>query len=454
MAMSEQADGGGEYPARPSTGDVDLHLQNADEEPLTDKSELAELFTKLNIGDEYFWNPERLAQFEHWVGHIPLAFWLIKVLQPRCYVELGTHHGNSYCAMCQAVAALRLNSVGYAVDTWQGDIHVAFEKGILEELRSYHDPRYGRFSKLLPMTFDQASASIAVQNIDLLHIDGTHTDEAVRHDFENWLPKLSKRGVVLLHDINVRRDNFGVWRLWKELRMRYPAFTFLHSYGLGVLGVGTEQPAPLRALFNMASDPRAVERIRTLFASRGDALVLQAEARYRAASDNVGKRESLISGQAAPELATVKTEADQREQALHARTAIEMNATRAEPEQRATGVRAQSAAELGAVKIETERRVKSIRDQVAAELKAAITRAQREITLRAQAMAQLKAAVAKAEQCERANQALVYAVEAEAAKLRAIEQSTMWRVLRVLRESLRHLPPSVRRFGRRLLRLG
>src|SRR5215831_14822901 len=119
---------------------------------------LADLIQELDVGDEFFWSPDRLVPFEHWVGHIAFAFWLTKHLRPKRIVELGVHRGNSYCAFCQTVAMLNLNAQAFGVDSWQGDVHMAREFGLLDELRAYHDPRYGDFSTLLEMTFDDARA--------------------------------------------------------------------------------------------------------------------------------------------------------------------------------------------------------------------------------------------------------------------------------------------------------
>ena len=260
-------------------------VSSADDQPMF-QGRFASIANALDLGDEYFWTPNRLEPFEHWIGHIPFIFWLMKTVRPRRFVELGTHRGNSYCAMCQAVEALNLHAVGMAVDTWEGDVHMAAEAGLLNDLRAYHDPRYGDFSTLRQSTFDEARPYVSDGSLDLLHIDGTHTYDAVRHDFELWRPALSERGIVLFHDIEVRRDNFGVWRLWEELSAQYPAFSFTHSHGLGILAVGQQQPDVFRALLDMARTPGSAALVRRLFAARGSALLdrfmrIQSEAACR-----------------------------------------------------------------------------------------------------------------------------------------------------------------------------
>ncbi len=187
-----------------------------------------------------------------WAEHIPFGMYLISAFRPKTFVELGTYHGVSYFAFCQAVKALNLNAKCYAVDTWQGDEHAGkIEKSILPKLEEHNSSFYSDFSQLLQKTFDEAQKDFADGSIDLLHIDGFHTYEAVRHDFENWLPKMSDRGIVLFHDVNVRERDFGVYKLWDELCKNYKNFTFLHGYGLGVLAVGGETPENLKHLFDV-----------------------------------------------------------------------------------------------------------------------------------------------------------------------------------------------------------
>ena len=130
------------------------------------------------LGSIVFEHPEHLSDVASWHGHIPFAFWCVEVVQPRIFVELGTHKGDSYCAFCQAVHKLGLSTACYAVDTWQGDEHAGFYgEEVYETLQRYHDKRYGAFSRLVRSTFDEAVGYFADGSIDLLHIDGLHTYE-------------------------------------------------------------------------------------------------------------------------------------------------------------------------------------------------------------------------------------------------------------------------------------
>lgn len=236
--------------------------------------------------------PSRLAM-SAWTGHVPFAMLLIDILRPKTFVELGTHYGVSYCAFCQAVNELKTDTRCYAVDSWTGDAHAGFYGSeVLADLKEHHDPLYGGFSRLIQSDFDEAVNHFPDGSIDLLHIDGYHSYEAVRHDFETWLPKLSERAVVLFHDVNVRERDFGVWRYWEELKVQYPSFEFTHAHGLGLLAVGPRQPRLLQKLF--AASGQELVRIREVFFQLGARLEAAQEAGgyRRAASESLAAAEA------------------------------------------------------------------------------------------------------------------------------------------------------------------
>jgi O-antigen biosynthesis protein len=211
-----------------------------------------------------FQQPKRLTDGSAWQAHLTFAFFAIDLLRPDTFVELGTHKGDSYCAFCQAVDELKLPTRCSAVDTWVGEEHAGvYGDDVFTQLQATHDPLYGHFSRLIRSTFDAALADIADGSVDLLHIDGLHTYEAVRHDFESWLPKMSRRGVVLFHDTCVRERDFGVWRLWGELSQKYPAQQFRFGHGLGIVAVGPDQPAEFASL--IALDPSAWATVEEFF---------------------------------------------------------------------------------------------------------------------------------------------------------------------------------------------
>jgi GT2 family glycosyltransferase/SAM-dependent methyltransferase len=235
--------------------------------PMSDTHLLDPLLSPALAG--LFRTPQRLGKPSGWWGHVPFGFWVVEAAEPRLLVELGTHHGVSYATFCDAVLHRQLPTRCFAVDSWQGDAHAGFfDEAVYRDVRAFNDAHHGGFSELIRAEFDTAVGHFADGSIDLLHIDGFHSYEAVRHDYDTWRPKLSERAVVLFHDTNVRRDDFGVHRLFGELAARHPHFEFLHGNGLGLIAHGAAVPDAIAQLCAAAATERCAP-IRERFAAAG-----------------------------------------------------------------------------------------------------------------------------------------------------------------------------------------
>lgn len=209
--------------------------------------------------------------FSTWVDHIPFGYDIVAELRPQRVVELGTHNGMSFYVFCESMLAHDIDGLCYAIDCWEGDDHTgAYGEEIYSQVQNHCREHFRGVSYLLRMLFSEAAKKFDDDSIDLLHIDGLHTYEAVKEDFETWYPKVKPGGIILFHDVEARIKDFGAWRFWNELAPQYETFKFNHGFGLGVLrkpgNALPEQPLQ-QMLFN--SDSETQEKLRRFYVHLG-----------------------------------------------------------------------------------------------------------------------------------------------------------------------------------------
>ena len=125
-------------------------------------------------------------------------------------VEIGSHKGRSSC--CLAAGALNNNSKVYCIDIWENYINIDFPTEWGTE--TFSDPnifiefknninKYG-FHDIINYIQGNSNdiGSKWEMPIDLLLIDGDHSYEGIKNDYEKWSPFMVKNGLILFHDYN------------------------------------------------------------------------------------------------------------------------------------------------------------------------------------------------------------------------------------------------------------
>ncbi|MFH1102672.1 MAG: class I SAM-dependent methyltransferase, partial [Pseudomonadota bacterium] len=94
-----------------------------------------------------------------WNGHRRFAYDLIRFVNPKRFVELGTYWGTSFFAFCQAVKDFHLGTECIAIDTWKGDGHTGpYDPKALETFSRISREVFGEINiRPLELTFQEAS---------------------------------------------------------------------------------------------------------------------------------------------------------------------------------------------------------------------------------------------------------------------------------------------------------
>jgi cephalosporin hydroxylase len=166
-----------------------------------------------------------------------LAFFRRRPL--RTVVEIGTFLGGTLWGWCQIAEP---DAVLVSIDLPGAMLNLPSEP--IEELARLARERQQlhclRSDSHDPATVEELRRLLGERQIDLLMIDGDHSFEGVKADFELYSPLVAPGGFVAFHDILTHQDRRAeVDRFWREVRARYPHVEFTDpgdDWGFGVWG--------------------------------------------------------------------------------------------------------------------------------------------------------------------------------------------------------------------------
>lgn len=159
-----------------------------------------------------------------WKGHRQFAHKAMQIVRPNITVDLGVDRGFSLFSFAEC-------DIGkvYGIDSFEGDIHAGYHADAFQTVVNVILENQYKNIEIIKGYFDDVVKDWD-KPIDILHIDGLHTYEAVKNDFDKWSPFLTEDGLLLMHDTTAFPT---VAQLYNEIP--WHKFSFSHSAGLGVL---------------------------------------------------------------------------------------------------------------------------------------------------------------------------------------------------------------------------
>ena len=184
-----------------------------------------------------------ITQYFLGFGLIHYAF--IRNLKPKHVLCVGSRKGFIPATLALAVKDNGVGHVDFVDAGYDQDNYEKHWSGV--GFWKKEDP-HGHFAKIgiadfittYVMTTEEYARKFPKKRYQYIYIDGDHSYEGVKLDYNLFCPKLDQYGFMSFHDITehgyLDKGLFGVWKFWNEIKKEHSImFPLPNSTGLGII---------------------------------------------------------------------------------------------------------------------------------------------------------------------------------------------------------------------------
>ncbi len=163
----------------------------------------------------------------------------IKELKPKVIVEIGTANGGTLFFYTHIADPEKIISVDLPSGSFGGG-YPFWKAPFFRSLGKKHTIKLVRADSHREETILKVKKLLKGNRIDFLLIDGDHTYEGVKKDFQMYSPLVRKGGVVVFHDIAQHDPKVGceVDKFWNEIKQSHAHAEMVEEQNQGWAGVG------------------------------------------------------------------------------------------------------------------------------------------------------------------------------------------------------------------------
>lgn len=166
---------------------------------------------------------------------------VVESMSPRVVLDIGTAWGGTLFLFTRVAAPdamlvtcdLPGRPWGYSCPSWMGPLLKSFARGTQSIVQIRGDSHSED-------TLNSVKRHLVDRSVDLLFIDGDHSYNGVKKDFEMYSPLVGKQGLVAFHDICEGKVELvgEVPRFWSEIKKDLRTREIVSDPEQGVCGIG------------------------------------------------------------------------------------------------------------------------------------------------------------------------------------------------------------------------